>query len=232
MGKRPSNDPNSEAFVSRGPRNNAWGTPNWNRKFAERAPTPLIQDETVNSDGVTVDENEDYAEPAPKLSDSDGLVNSTVASPTEDPKIAVTARTFINSDGVAEYEAATIYENANFAVPSSTPSDPYGPDNLETATPTLMSVITPPPASYGTCTPTQCTLTASVRSENLPHNSEAYLIQQSPCPSIIGPQYHRIRTALLHWQVAQGLLYLRTFHLRTFHRMLAPILHYMSTRMS
>ena len=174
VGKRPSNDPNSELIVSRGPRNNAWGTPNRNRKFAERAPAPLIQDETVDSDAVTVDENEDYAEPDPELSNSDGLVNSNVASSTENPNIAVTARTFIDSDGVVEYEAATIYENANFAVPSSTSSDPYSPDNLETATPTLMSVITPPPASYGACTPTQCTLTASVRSENQPLNSEAY----------------------------------------------------------
>ena len=163
VGKRPSNDPNSEVLVSRGPRNNAWGTPNGNRKFAGRAPAPLIQDETVDSEAVTVDENEDYAEPAPTLSDSDGLVNSNVASSTENPNIAVTARTFIDSDGVVEYEAATVYENENFEVPSSTSSDPYGPDNLETATPTVVSVITPPPADYGACTPTKCTATASVR---------------------------------------------------------------------
>ena len=139
VGKRPWNDTNSEAFGSRGPRNNAWGTPN------------------------AVDENEDYVEPAPRFSDSDSLVNSNVTPPTEDPNIAVTARTFINSDGVVEYEGATVYENGNFAVPSSTPSDPYGPDNLETATRTVVSVITAPPANYSACMPTKCTATASVR---------------------------------------------------------------------
>lgn len=110
-----------------------------------------------------MDENEDYAEPAPRLSDSDGLVNSNAAPPTEDPNIAVTARTFIDSDGMVEYEAATVYENGNFAVPSSTLSNPSGTDNLETTTPTVMSVITPAPVSYGACTPTKCTATASVR---------------------------------------------------------------------
>ena len=163
VGKRPTNDLNSEASIPGGPRNNAWGIWNGNRKFAERALTPLIQDETVNSETVPVDENEDYAEPAPSLADSDGLVNSNVVPSNEDPNVAVTARTFINSDGVVEYEAATVYENGNFAVPTSTPSDPYGPDNQETATPTVLSVITPPPTSYGACTPTKCTATASVR---------------------------------------------------------------------
>ena len=142
VGKRPSSDPISEAFVSRGPRNSAWGTSNGNGNFAERAPTPLIEDETVNSEAVAVDENEDYAEPAPRLSDPDGLVNSNAVPPTEDLNIAVTARTFIDSDGVVEYEAATVYENGKFAVPSSTLIDPYGPDNMETTTPTVVSVIT------------------------------------------------------------------------------------------
>ena len=169
VGKRPSNDRYSETFVSRGPRNNAWATPNWNRNFAERAPTPLIQDETVNSEAVTVDENEDYAEPAPRLSDWDGSVNSNAATPTEDPNFAVTARTIIDSDGVVEYEAATMYENGNVAAPSSTLSDPYGPDNLETATPTIMSVLTPPPAVYSACTPTRCTATISVRPKETIH---------------------------------------------------------------
>ena len=201
VGKRPSNDPSFEAFVSWRPRNNVWGTSNGNRNFAERAPAPLLQDETVNSEPVTVDENEDYVEPAPRLSESDGSVNSNVVPSNDDPNIEVTTRTFIDSDGVVEYEAATVYENGNFAAPSSTLSDPYGLDNLETATPTVLSVITPVLADYGLCTPTRCTAAPAVRPQrkkNRPQNTEAYLIQSSPLLFFIGPQYHQTRPALLH----------------------------------
>ena len=163
VGKRPGNDPSSEALFSRRPRNNAWGTSNGNRNFAKRAPGPLIQDETVNSEEITVDENEDYAEPGQGFSGSDGSVNSNAVSSNEDPNMAVTAQLFTNLDGVVEHEAVTVYENENFEVPSSTTSDPYGPDNLETTTPIVLSVITPPPADNGACTPTKCTATASVR---------------------------------------------------------------------
>ena len=92
-------------------------------------------------------------------------------------------------------------EYGNIPVPYPRASEPDGPVGWEGATPTVMSVITPPPATmFAPCQPINCTANASVRKSSPYHyhNFEASLDKPSPCPSSIGPQRHKTRPALLH----------------------------------